>query len=141
MRKVFRIIFLLILCTFFSCEESPLFINCPDCTEEEPLETDIEIKLESRTDGANTLINVYEGNLEDSVKYTSFYTSSNNSRTSVSVAINKKYTITATYFKTNNKYIAVDSATPRVKYDKEQCDNPCYMVYDRKCNLRLKYTK
>ena len=141
MRKVFRIIFLLILCTFFSCEESPLFINCPDCTEEEPLETDIEIKLESRTDGANTLINVYEGNLEDSVIYTSFYTSSNNSRTSVSVAINKKYTITATYFKTNNKYIAVDSATPRVKYDKEQCDNPCYMVYDRKCDLRLKYTK
>ena len=141
MRKVFRIIFLLILCTFFSCEESPLFINCPDCTEEEPLETDIEIKLESRTDCANTLINVYEGNLEDSVIYTSFYTSSNNSRTSVSVAINKKYTITATYFKTNNKYIAVDSATPRVKYDKEQCDNPCYMVYDRKCDLRLKYTK
>jgi len=141
MRKVFRIIFLLILCTFFSCEESPLFINCPDCTEEEPLETDIEIKLESRTDGANTLINVYEGNLENSFIYTSFYTSSNNSLTSVSVAINKKYTITATYFKTNNKYIAVDSATPRVKYDKEQCDNPCYMVYDRKCDLRLKYTK
>ena len=141
MRKVFRIIFLLILCTFFSCEESPLFINCPDCTEEEPLETDIEIKLESRTDGANTLINVYEGNLEDSVIYTSFYTSGNNSQTSVSVALNKKYTITATYFKTNNKYIAVDSATPRVKYDKEQCDNPCYMVYDRKCDLRLKYTK
>ena len=141
MRKVFRIIFLLILCTFFSCEESPLFINCTDCTEEEPLETDIEIKLESRTDGANTLINVYEGNLEDSVIYTSFYTSGNNSQTSVYVAINKKYTITATYFKTNNKYIAVDSATPRVKYDKEQCDNPCYMVYDRKCDLRLKYTK
>jgi hypothetical protein len=57
------------------------------------------------------------------------------------VPINKKYTATATYYKSDIKYVAVDSATPRVKYDKNQCDDPCYFVYDRVVDLRLKYTK
>jgi hypothetical protein len=144
MRKILRIVFLFILSTLFSCEKGRLFINCPDCYEEEPLETDIDIKINVGENNQEILINVYEGNLEDSVLYRSFYTTNPfgfTSNTSIRVLVNKKYTITATYFISDTKYIAVDSATPRVIYDKEQCDNPCYLVYDQKCDLRLKYTK
>ena len=142
MRKILRILFLFLLSTLFSCEENGLFINCPDCFEEEPFETDIEIRLKIVTNWwAPTLINIYEGNLEDSILYKSFHSTGTNVMTTVKVPINKKYTITATYYISDSEYIAVDSATPRVRYDKEQCDNPCYLVYDRKCDLRLKYTK
>jgi len=56
------------------------------------------------------------------------------------VSINKKYTITATYF-FGAKYTAVNSVTPRVRYSKDQCDDPCYYVYDKTVNLKLKYLK
>jgi hypothetical protein len=139
MKKILRIIFLLILVVSFSCEEQGTSINCPDCTAYEPLKTNLEIELDISYSGNATSINVYEGNLEDSVLYRSFNTSEAN--TTISVTINKKYTVTATYYILNDKYIAVDSATPRVKYDKELCDNPCYFIYDKVIDLRLKYTR
>jgi len=55
------------------------------------------------------------------------------------VSLNKKYTVTATYQIDGDTYIAVDSAFPRVKYTKEQCEDPCYFVYDRIVDLRIKY--
>ena len=139
MKKILKFIFLLILAVSFSCEEQGLIINCPDCTSEEPLKTNLEIMLRISIDGSTTLINVYEGNLEDSVLYRSF--TSSTALTMIPVTINKKYTITATYFIPDDYYIAVDSATPRVKFDKKRCENPCYFVYDRVIDLRLKYTK
>jgi hypothetical protein len=59
----------------------------------------------------------------------------------IPVTINKKYTLTATYYIPGNYYITVNSVTPMVRYEKAQCDNPCYYVYDRIVDLRLKYTK
>ena len=122
----------------FSCEEQGLVVNCTDCTTEEPINTKIYVKLDAYSYAA-TRIKVYEGNIEDSVIYSSFSTSA--SWASIPVSINKKYTITATYFIPPNDYIAVDSATPKVKFEKEQCDDPCYYVYDKKCDLRLKHYK
>ena len=127
----------LVIC--FSCEEQGLFVKCPDCTAEEPLKTNLEIKFDRGFNGGATSIKVYEGNLEDSVLYRSFNASG--TKTTIQVTINKKYTVTATYYITGGYYISVDSATPRVRYDKEQCDEPCYFVYDRVVDLRLKYTK
>lgn len=135
MKFTVRLFLFLLLTACFSCEEYGLIINCPDCTENEPLDTNIDIKVDLNP-GTATLINVYEGNLEDSVLYSSYNTSA--SKTSVLVTINKKYTFTATYYILSDKYVAVDSATPRVKFNKDQCDNPCYFVYDRICDLRLK---
>jgi len=139
MTKIKKILFLIILVISFSCEEQGLFVKCPACTAEEPLKTNLEIKIEPSLYGIATLIKVYEGNLEDSVLYSSY--SSSGTSTTIPVTINKKYTVTATYYKPGNYYIAVDSATPRVRYNKEQCDDPCYFVYDRVVDLRLKYTK
>jgi hypothetical protein len=55
------------------------------------------------------------------------------------VTLNKKYTATAMYYYADNNYVVVDSAFPKVKYEKDQCNDPCYFVYDRVVNLRLHY--
>jgi hypothetical protein len=136
MLKFKRISFLLILVVCFSCEEQGLFVKCADCTIEEPVKTDLEIKIDINHLGAATLINVYEGNLEDSVLYYSQYSSG--SRALITVSLNKKYTVTASYYLNNDTYITVDSTIPKVKYTKDQCDDPCYFVYDKILDLRLK---
>lgn len=124
---------------FLSCEDQGLIIKCPDCISEEPLRTDLNIKLDNAYYGYQTVVNVYEGNLEDSVLYNSVEVTGDH--TSISVSMNKKFTVTATYYIPDNYYVAIDSATPRVRYDKTKCDNPCYFVYDKDIDLRLKYTK
>jgi hypothetical protein len=139
MKITIRLFLFLILVICFSCEEQGIFIKCPDCTAEEPLKTDLEIKLDLTFYSSATLIEVYEGNLEDNILYSSYNTL--RTKTTIPVTINKKYTVTATYYIPGDYYITVDSATPRVRYDKEQCDDPCYFVYDRMIDLRLKYTK
>jgi hypothetical protein len=139
MKKIKKIVFLLILIISFSCEEQGLIINCPDCTTDKPEKTNLEIKLDKNDFGTEILINVYEGNLEDSVIYSSYYASA--AKSTISVILNKKYTLTATYHIPYSVYVAVDSATPSVRYSKDQCENPCYFVYDRVVDLRLKYTE
>jgi hypothetical protein len=138
MRIVNKIFLAIIFIFIFSCEDQVLIVKCPDCTADEPLSTDLDVKLEQEYYGFQTVLNVYEGNLEDSVLYRSYKVTG--SHASVSVILNKKYTLTATYYIPGNYYIAVDSAEPRVKYDKSQCDSPCYYVYDKTIDLRLKYT-
>jgi hypothetical protein len=139
MRKLAKLLLSIIIIFFFSCEDQGLIVKCPDCRTDEPKQTDLEIKLDSETFGTPVLIKVYEGNLEDSVLYSSINVSA--SSTTISVTMNKKYTVTATYHLNDNYYTAVDSATPRVRFEKDLCDNPCYFVYDRTIDLRLKYTK
>lgn len=132
-------IFLFVALIFcFSCEDQGLIVRCPDCVADEPKNTDLDIKLDS-SPGYITIVNVYEGNIEDSVIYSSVRTTSSSAR--INVTLNKKYSVTASYYENGNYYVAVDSATPRVRFEKSQCDNPCYFVYDRTLNLRLKYTK
>jgi len=133
-------IFLVITFIFcFSCKDQSLIVKCPDCTADEPVKTDLEVNMDQANFGFEVQINVYEGNIDDSVLYSSFKTSG--TQTTIPVTLNKKYTVTATYYISDNYYIAVDSATPRVRFEKTQCDDPCYYVYDKKIDLRLKYTK
>jgi hypothetical protein len=129
----------IIIVLFFSCEDQGLFVKCPDCTADKPSKTNLNVKLDNSYSGYQTVINVYEGNLEDSVLFRSFKVTGN--QTSVNVSINKKFTVTATYYIPDNYYVAIGSATPRVKFDKTKCDDPCYFVYDKDIDLRLKYTK
>ena len=135
MKKIIGILILVIFVFGFSCEETGFFIKCAECYENEPVDVDLEIKLDDFA--GQSLINVYEGNLEDSILYLTL-TSMDYIKV-INVTLNKEYTITATYQTASGTYIAVDSARPRVRYDEEQCDNPCYYVYDNSVNLRLKY--
>ena len=136
MRILIRILLFFVTVVLFSCEDTGHFVKCSECTTTEPVKAELEIKVDINNSGAATLIDVYEGNLEDGVLYDSFSTTDPTS--SISVTMNKKYTVTARYNLTGDIYIAVDSATPRVKYTKDQCENPCYFVYDKVLDLRLK---
>jgi len=136
MANIIKILLLLFLVILFSCEEQGLFVKCSECTTEEPLNILLDVKIDINHFGAGTLINVYEGNLEDNVLYGSYTASGSN--TTIGVKINKKYTLTATYYVPDDNYVVVDSATPKVRYNKDQCDDPCYFVYDKVIDLRLK---
>lgn len=134
-----KVILAIVLLAFFSCEDQGLIVKCPDCLADEPKDTYLDVQLSSDNLNNRILINVYEGNLEDSVLYRTYNIAGG--QTTILVTLNKKYTVTATYYLTDNYYTAVDSATPRVKFEKSQCDDPCYFVYDTSIDVRLKYTK
>jgi len=136
MRAILRFGFYVTLLICFSCEEQGWFVKCSECESNEPEKASLEIKL--KYTGAIVLINIYEGALEDKVLYFSGGTTGTDYR--IPVPLNKEYTATATYLLDNTEYIAVDSAFPRVKYTEDQCDDPCYFVYDKILDLRLKYT-
>jgi hypothetical protein len=138
MQKILRIISLILLTICFSCEDQSFIVQCSDCIAEEPITAELYADLDPDY-FYESLVQIWEGNLEDSILVDS-YTVYSKTFTQ-EVTINKKYTITATYYISNIRYIAVDSATPSVKYEKSQCEEPCFFIYDRKCDLRLKYTK
>ena len=136
--KKYLLIFTLLI--LFSCDKSIFSINCSDCTVDEPKIALIAISLNGNTpDQTQTIIRVYSGNLEDSVLLTTF--SGASSDQTYSVSLNKKYTFTATYRINGSSYTTVDAIFPRTKYEKSVCKDPCYYVYDKKVNLKLKYTK
>jgi len=121
----------------FSCEEVVL-IDCEKCTIEEPTEVNLMIKVSDNYNSSSlSEISLYEGDLEDNILFKTAIPYAD--EFPVKVPINKKYTVTASYQLTTGTYIAVDSALPRVKFDKDQCEDPCYYVYDNTINLRLKY--
>jgi len=137
-RPVKRILLFFVLIISFSCEDmEQYFVNCSECLTNKPEAALLEIKTEKT--GNEILINIYEGNVEDNILYESFLTISSSIQRSV--PINKRFTLTATYSYEGNNYITVNSVMPRVKYTEDQCDDPCYFVYDKVVDLKLKYTK
>lgn len=136
------IFIMLIICfsceenTCYTCDENGWLLKCSDCIQEEPVSAYLNIKLTNTL--LTVLITIYEGELEDGLVYASV--EAGGPEYSFTVPLNKKYTVTAEYLINGITYIAVDALTPRVKYVKDQCEEPCYFVYDRKIDLRLKYT-
>jgi hypothetical protein len=139
MRYITGILIFLTIVILFSCEEHGFLVECSECKTEEPERAELEVELsEPDLKMAAIRINIYEGNLEDNILLDSLFERS--SSFTYWVSLNKKYTLTATYY-LEDKYTAVNSVTPRVRYSKDQCDDPCFYVYDRTVNLKLKYTK
>jgi hypothetical protein len=138
-RKMTGTLLFVFFVLLFSCEEiQPLIINCSKCKNDEPVNAEIEIKLS--TFNSPTHIKIYEGNLEDSILYSSL--STYESSATIALPLNKKFTFTARYYQAGgNYYYAVNSTIAHVKYTEDQCDNPCYYIYDNTVNLKLKYTK
>jgi hypothetical protein len=129
------VIFLLIA-FLFSCENLKI-INCSECTVKEPDEIYLEIKIDPVILG--TEITLYEGNLEDSVIYYRFLVYSKVAY--YRVPLNRSFTVTAKYTIDGNTFVAVNAVLPRVVYETQQCTDPCYYVYDKTINLRLKNLK
>ena len=138
MERITKAILLLIMTILFSCEEKGLITDCNDCTPDEPLTAILEADIDADY-GKGVIIMVWEGRLEDNLLLDSLKIMTSSYQRKVN--INQTYTLTATYTVNNKKYTAVDSATPRVRYTTDYCEEPCYYVYDLSLNLRLKYTK
>ncbi len=136
MKALYKVAGLIAIIICFSCEGDILTVDCNNCVEKEPDNALVKIKL--RTTSAPVILRIYEGNLEDGILNSTYET--NGPDYSVTTGLNKMYTFTATYNIDSKTYIAVSSTIPRVKYDKTQCDNPCYFIYDNVVDLRLKYT-
>ena len=131
------ILFLFVfLALFLSCEKNGWIVKCQDCFQGEPSVVPLYVKLDQPSTPIK--VRVYEGMLDDSVLYQTEEVTWD--EYTIDVPVNKKYTITATYNIDGKIYIAVDSATPRVRYTKDKCDDPCYYAYDNYLNLRIKYT-
>ena len=139
MRRLFLPLLNLIIIFAMSCEGLEFFINCSECTVEEPHEATLKCRIDIDVQNG-TLVQIWEGKLEDSifVDSTRIFSSSVFEK---NVSINKHYTITATYIIDNKTYIAVGSASPKVKHANSKCDESCYYVYGNEVNLRLKYPK
>ena len=139
MNQLLRNIVIPVLALLLSCDKPGSSVSCSDCTETEPTEVKVEITFDPYQEGMykEPEINIYEGNIEDRILIKTYTPDS--SPTEYSVYINKKYTITTTYYYFGHTVIAVDSVTPRVRFESDQCDKPCYFVYDNKVDLRIKY--
>jgi hypothetical protein len=138
MKKTLQIFLLTGIALLFSCEDQGLFIICEDCNPNEPVRTELTAKVDQSL-SQGIVISLYEGTLEDNILIGTYNIYSETF--TQEVTINKQYTLTATYNISGKKYIAVDSALPRVRYDTKQCEEPCYFVFDKVCDLRLKFTK
>ena len=138
MRNIFQFLFLLILITVFSCEDSEYSTNCDECRGDEPVEAVLSARLDDDYYAGGILIKLYEGKISDNVLYDSVRVFSSR-KYEKRVPLNRQYTITATYFIDGKTYTVTDSTTPKVKYTETLCDEPCYFVYNRKLNLTIKY--
>ncbi|MBI5009006.1 MAG: hypothetical protein HZB98_05030 [Bacteroidia bacterium] len=137
--KIKEYIFLLTIVLIFSCEDSKYNTNCDNCLSDEPEQTTIIAELEEYgTSG--TLVKLYEGRLEDNVVVDSIHVY-RSSKYEKRVSLNRMYTVAVSYIINNKLYTVINSTTPRVKYTETMCEEPCYFVYDRMMDLRLKYTK
>jgi hypothetical protein len=137
MKRLFILIFSLIIIYLTSCERFLGGVKCSECTLGEPYEAILKCQID-RDSNIGVLVEVWEGKLEDNILIDSkqVYGSA---PVEIHVSLNKHYTVTATYIIDNKTYIAVDSALPKVKYSSNQCDDPCYYIYGNTVELRLKY--
>lgn len=135
-KKIIAAVLYAILVLLFSCEK-PVIIKCSECNTSEPLNAKLLMKLDEEY---NVEVNIYEGNIEDSLLYKSIYIYQSEQFYEY-VPLNRKYTVTATYMTDGIRYIAVNSVMPRVLLDEEICEEPCWYVYNNKVDLRLKYKK
>jgi hypothetical protein len=128
-----------VMLLMLSCDGKFVLVNCDECTAEEPKTVDLALRLETES-GSTAQVDVYKGIIEDNILLDSFIT--NSTDYTYTVDVNTKYTFTARYehFAFSEKTIVVVNAVyPRVRYEKNQCENNCYYVYDKKVNLRVKY--
>lgn len=143
LRKIAGYSTLMLLTMIFSCDENPIIIDCNECYDTEPVYATLVLKLDKYLNGGlspSAVIRIYEGRLEDNIILNTIYIPGN--KWEVNVSLNKKYTVTATYTDSRGyQYVAVDTAYPRIRYDKSQCNDPCYFVYDRHLNLTIKYKR
>jgi hypothetical protein len=128
------------IAVILSCDKELYNVSCNDCVLKELPEIQLEVEFDSYRDKMYQIpeIKVYEGNIEDGIVVATKI--SPYSPVYLQVYINKKYTVTATYYYYGKIYIVVDTVMPYYVYSSEKCDHPCYFLKNNKVSLHLKYT-
>lgn len=140
-RKTAALLLVLMMLFTLSCEDQIFpIVDCTNCLFEEPSSAQISVKVISSARMplfTSITINVYEG--DDVTGEKIYWYTPTDETTTVNVALNRTYTIEAVYTQTYQTYKAIDSAKPTVKYTESECEEPCWIVYNNRVNVRLKY--
>jgi hypothetical protein len=103
---------------------------------------DVKLKVYISSDDSvspDFTITIYEGPIENGLVLTQRQVSGYYFE--YTAMLYKDYTLSVEYTIKGKKYIAIDEARPKVRYDETTCSEPCYYVYDNVVDLRLKYTE
>jgi hypothetical protein len=130
----------LVVMLLFSCEGGSA-TNCRECTPGSI--GNVSLKIYVRNPEAiptNPIITLYEGAIEDSIVLRHYSMDDPYALTFYYDAmLYKNYTATVEFYFNGHKYVMIDAACPRVRYDETSCNEPCYYIYDNVIDLRLRY--
>lgn len=119
-----------------SCEDVNLY-NCEDCLTTEPSTCFLDIKLsESYNQSYESHIIVYQGKVEDNIIIDDRYTDND---FVLEVSLNKEYSVKSSTTRGGVLYVTINSVTPKITYQEDYCETPCYFVNDNKLDMRIKY--
>ena len=129
----------------FSCEEGYL-TDCSECKAGAPEDASLEILIGyPHHTVLNMVVTIYDGTIEDNIvivryNYGDLYADGDlYPERRVVVVLYKNYTATAEFTYNGQKYLTMAAICPKVRYEKNACDDPCYYVYDNILDLRLRY--
>lgn len=123
----------------FSCEEGYL-TDCDECYTSS--DYNVVLKIRYRNEEyvpVNPVVTLYDGNISDSVVIEKFRITDLYSYIDFYAILYKDYSAMLEYTYNGQKYAAVASACPKVRYDETTCEEPCWYVYDNVLDLRLRY--
>ena len=129
----------LLIMVLFSCEDGYL-TDCRECYPDVTGRVTIRIRYRNlNAVPVNPVVTIYEGAIEDSIILARYYVGDPTSYLSYDAVLYKDYTATLEFMYNGRKYISTDAARPKVRYDEDTCEEPCYYIYDNILDLRLRY--
>lgn len=131
-------ILLLLMLTFGACEEGYV-TKCGECMPDGIGDVRLKIYVSQIVNSAVNVIKIYEGPIEDGILLAELTVYGD--YTEFTGMLYKDYTVSVEYTVNGKRYIAIDGARPKVRFDEDSCDEPCYYVYDNVVDLRLEYTR
>lgn len=128
----------ILLAILFSCEDSYVS-DCSDCFPEGVPLTQMKILIRNQEYiPFNPILTLYEGPVENGIIIRQFVSEVSVSFIQVDAILYKDYSATLEFFLDGQRYITTAGACPKVGYDKNSCEEPCYFLYDNVLDLRLK---
>jgi len=138
-RTVFAVAVLLTI--LLSCEDSYVS-DCSDCYPEGVPLTQLKILIRNpEYIPFNSKLTLYEGSVENGIIIRQFVSEVSVSYFAFDAILYKDYSATLEFSLDGRRYITTAGACPKVGYDKNSCEEPCYFLYDNVLDLRLRSIK
>ena len=126
-----------VMTVFASCEEMSL-PPCEECYEDAPTEVTIDITLFNKYIAQCDITPVIEIFDDDNKILITSFTATSDCH-SPSLPVDRRYIFSASFRINGKTYYASDSVTPKIKYNKSECEYSCYYIQNKEVNLALKY--